>query len=162
MHSSRRTRKSPRVSGRRKGQKILLIHGHDEKNVLRLQKFILEHWKDCTLITLSDLPAQGRTIIEKFEWEAKDAVFALALMTPDDIVRNGNSRYRQARPNLHFELGWVYGRLGRSRVCILFKRGTKLPSDLEGINRFDFTKNVRDVFEQLQTELESAGMLKSA
>lgn len=159
MGTRRRIHNSvPSCSG---GTKVLLIHGRDELNVLRLEKLIREHG-ECHVVTLSDLPARGRTIIEKFEEEANGAVFAMALLTPDDSVTFAGRKYQQARPNVLFELGWVYGRLGRSRVCIVFKRGTYLPSDLDGINRIDFGENVLEVLPQLRTELESAGMLKSA
>ena len=81
-------------------------------------------------------------------------------MTPDDLVEFEEHRYRQARPNVYFELGWAYRYLGRSRVCILVKKGTQMPSDLHGINRLDFEKNVMEVAHQLQSELESSGIIK--
>ena len=144
----------------RRKPKILLIHGSDQLNVLLLEKFIVSRWR-CTVVILNDLPGCGRTIIEKFEQEAKGAIFALALFTPDDFVRFKGRSYRQPRPNVTLELGWAYGTLGRARVCILFKKGTRLPSDLHGINRIDFVESVLEVSYQLQTELESTGELKS-
>jgi predicted nucleotide-binding protein len=160
IDSGRRNRKPPRAAARR-NRKILLIHGHDDANVTRLLSLIRGFWR-CTVETLSDLPAQGRTIIEKFEQVAEGAGFVVALLTPDDVVRSHGKRYQQARPNVMLELGWAYGRLGRSRVCLLSKKGTELPSDLHGINRIDFRENVLDVWLKLQLELESAGMLKKA
>lgn len=159
MDNRRRTTR-PSLASNDGGPKILLIHGRDELNVLRLEKLIRDQWH-CRVVTLSDLPARGRTIIEKFEEEAEGAVFAMALLTPDDSVEFAGKKYRQARPNVTFELGWAYSRLGRARVCIVFKKGTYLPSDLNGINRIDFADNVLDVSSQLRAELESAGMLKS-
>jgi predicted nucleotide-binding protein len=157
MDSGRRTRKPPRAAERRK-RKILLIHGRDGQNVSRLVRLIRDLWH-CSVVVLSDLPARGRTIIEKFEEAARGTGFVIALLTPDDAVQFGGKRYHQPRPNVILELGWAYGRLGRSRVCILYKEGTHLPSDLHGINRIDFSENVLDVWPQLQLELESAGML---
>jgi len=152
-------RKPPRAVRRR--PRVLVIHGHDELNLLRLKEAIRETLR-CIPVLLSDKPALGRTIIEKFEEIATDVVFAVALLTPDDRIGIENKQYFQARPNVLFELGWLYARLGRSRVSILFRRGAELPSDLDGVNRFDFTDNVLDVLPQLKAELQSIGMLKSA
>lgn len=161
MGSTRRRNRKPPHPARRGNTKILLIHGRDELNLLRLEKLLREH-SHCPLVLLSDLPPQGQTIIEKFERAARGAGFAITLLTPDDSVQFDGKKYQQARPNVTFELGWAYGRLGRSRVCILYKKGTQLPSDLHGINRIDFSENVADVWPQLQAELKSAGMLKKS
>lgn len=156
MNKISRNRKPGRPSRRK--PKVLLIHGSDQLNVLLLEKLIVSLWR-CTVVILNDLPGCGRTIIEKFEQEARGAIFAMALLTPDDFVRFKGRSYRQPRPNVTLELGWAYGRLGRSRVCILFKKGTHLPSDLHGVNRIDFVESVLEVSHQLQVELESTGEL---
>jgi predicted nucleotide-binding protein len=52
-----------------------------------------------------DEPGKGRTLIEKFEEEARDAVFAFALLTPDDVIKTEKVEYIQPRPNVIFELG---------------------------------------------------------
>jgi predicted nucleotide-binding protein len=77
-------------------------------------------------------PGKGRTLIEKFEQEAQRAVFAFAILTPDDWVSLDEVEYAQARPNVVFELGWFFGRLRREKVCILLQRGTRIHSDLDG------------------------------
>lgn len=94
-------------------------------------KMIEKRW-DLNPIILRDQPAKGRTLIEKFEQEAINVAYAFAIFTPDDIVRTQPGEYLQARPNVIFELGWFYSKLGWGKVCILFKRGTKIHSDLEG------------------------------
>jgi predicted nucleotide-binding protein len=106
--------------------------------------------------------------------------FAFALMTPDDQVRIDlgkpdardyydhpavqelrrlGQQYAQARPNVIFELGWMYGLLGRDRVCILFKEGTQIYSDLEGIERFVFKQSVNEVTLEIERELKASGLL---
>ena len=67
--------------------------------------------------------------------------------------------YNQARPNVIFELGWFYGRLGRDRVCILYRKGTSIPSDLGGIGRGEFTDSVEEKIIEIEAELEAAGLL---
>lgn len=41
--------------------------------------------------------------------------------------------YDRARQNVILELGYFFGRLGRKRVCALYKAGVELPSDVSGI-----------------------------
>lgn len=138
---------------------VFIVHGHDEANVLRLQRLIKERF-GLKPIVLMDEPSAGETVIEKFERVASHSAFCIVLMTPDDQVgMAGNSR-GQARPNAIFELGWFYGRLGRSRVCIVLKRGTSIHSDLAGIVRLEFIERVDETVMELERELAQAGLLK--
>jgi predicted nucleotide-binding protein len=139
---------------------VFIVHGHDELNLLRLKEMLRDKWA-LDPIVLSRKPGKGRTLIEKFEGEAKGASFALALLTPDDFIASDNGEYAQARPNVIFELGWFYGRLGRERVCILLREGTKIHSDLDGISRIVFKDTVEDVASQVESELVAGGVLPS-
>lgn len=105
-------------------RRVFVIHGHDELNTLRLQNMLIDHFK-LEVIVITAKPGQSRPIIEKFEEHAKHCTFALALFTPDDLVVKHDEEYRQARPNVIFETGWFVGRLGKERVIILLKEGTK-------------------------------------
>lgn len=138
---------------------IFIIHGHDELNLLRLKEIVRDRWK-LDPVVLAKQAGKGRTLIEKFEDEAKRACFALALLTPDDIVTCENSEYAQARPNVIFELGWFYGRLRRDRVAIVFKKGTKIHSDLDGISRIEFNDSVDEVVPEIERELLEIGVLE--
>lgn len=59
-----------------------------------------------------------------------------------------------------FELGWFYGRLGRGRVCILSKKGTRIHSDLAGISYIEFDNLVDEKIQEIDRELISGGMLE--
>ena len=118
--------------------KVFIIHGHDAVALEQLQKTLKGIWNLETII-LKDEPGTGRTLIEKFEEEAKRTSYAFAIITPDDTIRIPDTEYFQARPNVIFELGWFYGNLGRNKVCILFKKGTTMHSDLDGISRIEFS-----------------------
>jgi predicted nucleotide-binding protein len=140
-------------------REVFLIHGHDEVNLRLLEVLLGERWGLSATI-LGDQPGQGRTIIEKFEDEAARAAYAIALLTPDDIIDTPDGGYAQARPNVVFELGWFFARLGRNRVCILFKKGTRLHSDLDGISRVEFSERVDQVALPLEAELRAAGLVE--
>ena len=139
-------------------RRILVIHGRDELNLLRLKELIRDRW-NLDVVTPGVIPALGKTIIEKFEGAAADAVGAIVLLTPDDLVTFGGRRYHQARPNVYLELGWAYHRFGRRRIYLLCQQGTTVPSDLAGINRIDFRENVLDVAQALEAAFEAVGML---
>jgi predicted nucleotide-binding protein len=137
---------------------VFIIHGHDELNLLRLRQLLKQRWA-LDSVVLKEKPGKGRTLIEKFEEEALVATFALALLTPDDVVSATDSEYPQARPNVIFELGWFYGRLGREKVCILLGRDTKIHSDLDGISRINFRESVEETTTEIETELKAAGLV---
>ncbi len=144
-------------------RRIIIVYGHDETNLLRLEKMLEERF-GLELVTLRSRPGKGRTLIEKFEEEAYPCAFAFVLMSPDDQVQiSGKGRklkYAQARPNVLFEMGWLYRHLNRDRVCILFKRGTKIHSDLEGVERIEFKRSVEEVVTQIERELGAAELLR--
>jgi predicted nucleotide-binding protein len=137
---------------------VFIVHGHDEVNLLRLRSLLKDRFALVPVI-LMDEPSVGQTIIEKFERAATEAAFCLVMMTPDDQVSSRQGQATQARPNVIFELGWFYGRLGRSRVCILAKRGTSVHSDLSGIVRIEFIENVEEAIHSLEKELRQAGLV---
>jgi predicted nucleotide-binding protein len=118
----------------RAGHRIFLVHGHDELALHETGRF-LEKLRQDVLI-LREQPSRGRTIIEKFE-DYSDVGFAIVLLTPDDKggVNAGpvdEQRFR-ARQNVIFEFGYFIGRLGRNRVCALYKAGVEIPSDYSGV-----------------------------
>lgn len=143
---------------RRISNAVFIVHGHDELNLLRTNELLRERWA-LEPIVLSGQPGKGRTIIEKFEDEAQRASFAFVLLTPDDVIQKDETDYSQARPNVIFELGWFYGRLGRERVCILYKEGTRIHSDLDGVSRVQFKESVAESMAEIETELVEAGLL---
>jgi predicted nucleotide-binding protein len=146
------------VPNRTATRTVFIIHGHDELNLLRLEKLLKERW-NLSVIILKEKAGKGRTIIEKFENEATQATFAFALMSPDDVVQLPNNEYSQARPNVIFELGWFYGRLGRERVCILLKVGTRIHSDLGGISRIQFNDSVEESTADIERELKAGELI---
>ncbi len=116
------------------GNKIFLVHGHDEAALHEVARF-LERLKQEVII-LREQPNQGKTIIEKFENFASVG-FAIVLLTPDDRAGLRDSPYEtqkfRARQNVLLELGYFIGRLGRSRVCALHKGDIEIPSDYSGV-----------------------------
>jgi len=94
-------------------------------------------------VILEDQPNRGQTIIEKIESNTSVA-YAVVLLTPDDLgAMKGrvdlarqdllNVLQPRARQNAVFELGYLLGLLGRSRVAALYVDGVEMPSDYTGV-----------------------------
>ncbi len=142
------------------GEKLVfIIHGRDEANLLKLEKLVKDEWHLKPIVLMYE-PGKGRTLIEKFEEEARGAVFAFALLTPDDLIKTDREEYIQPRPNVAFELGWFYAQLDRKHVCILLRAGTHLHSDLDGISRIEFNRSVDEKVIEIRKELEAAGLIE--
>ena len=144
-------------------ERVFIVHGHDVENRLRLERLLKERF-GLEPVVLSHEPGAGRSLIEKLEDEIPKSAFAFVLMSPDDNVRvpgvDGTVvEYAQARPNVLFEMGWICGELGRRRMCILYRRGTNIHSDLAGVNRVEFTMNVEEALIGIERELDAAGLI---
>jgi predicted nucleotide-binding protein len=138
-------------------REVFVVHGHDEAAKETTARFL--EMLGLKPVILHEQPSQGRTIIEKFERHA-DVAFAVVLLTPDDI---GASKTRpedqqsRARQNVVFELGYFTGKLGRSKVCALYKEGLELPSDYQGVLYVQMTADGGWQL-RLAKELKAAGI----
>jgi len=147
-------------------KKVFVVHGHDtsakEGTARFLEKLRLQP------IILHEQPSSGRTIIEKFEMYSGDIAFAVILLTADDFggsVDNPTKSRPRARQNVILELGYFLGRLGRSRVCALYKGDVELPSDIQGVLYIPFdsegawkTKLAQE-FVQAKVPIELSGLV---
>lgn len=130
-NSSARPATSPQKST---SNQAFLVHGHDTAILEGTARF-LEKLGVSPLI-LHEQPDQGRTIIEKFV-DHSDVPFAVVLLTADDrggpLSAKPEAYMARARQNVLFELGYFIGRLGRNRVCALYREGVEIPSDYSGV-----------------------------
>ena len=125
------------------GRKVFVVHGHDDglkDTVARILTTL-----DLEAIILHEQPSKGRTLIEKFESNAEGVVFAVVLLTPDDMAHESGKDPKEAKPrprqNVIFELGFFLGKLGRDRVAALYKgEGIDIPSDYSGVAFIPFDK----------------------
>jgi predicted nucleotide-binding protein len=119
--------------------KVFVVHGHDGEAKESVARFLEKLGLDAVI--LHEQPNQGRTIIEKFEMSSSDVAFAVVLLTPDDFGSSAAkpSELRpRARQNVILELGYFLGRLGRRRVCAIYRGGVELPSDYQGVLYIEF------------------------
>jgi predicted nucleotide-binding protein len=99
----------------------------------------------------------GAGLPEKFETLANEADAAIALATPDDLPSRascGDSQAR-ARQNVWVEVGWFWGRRGRSRVMLLTRGAIEIPSDYAGVETFPYQNDPTELAPKLEIFLDS-------
>lgn len=120
-----------RASSDAGSRKVFVVHGHDEAARESAARFLSK--LDLTPVILHEQASEGRTVVEKLERHGEVA-FAIVLLTPDDVGGSDPNTLRpRARQNVVLELGYFVGRLGRERVCALYKGDLELPSDYMGV-----------------------------
>jgi len=145
-------------------KKVFVVHGHD----IELKNDVELFLKSINLepIVLHRQLDEGLTVIEKFE-KHSDVGYAIILLTPDDIgfpVKENDKpeanrliEYR-ARQNVIFEFGYFVGKLSRKNVCCIYKEGTQLPSDLNGLIYKPVNVSIEEVGLFIMKELKNAGL----
>ena len=116
------------------GDEVFIVHGHDDEAKETIARFVENLGIEATI--LHEQANRGQTIPEKFEEHADGAGFAIILLTPDDVGAlqdEANNLKPRARQNVVLELGYFWRGLGRERMCVLYKEGVELPSDIHGI-----------------------------
>ena len=111
-----------KTSPRTLGNDVFIVHGHDEGARNAVARFVEKLGLKASI--LDEQVNRGQTIIEKFEREASNAGFAIVLLTPDDVGAPKDHKDKlqpRARQNVILELGYFLHRLGRERVCVLYK-----------------------------------------
>ena len=105
------------------GAEVFIVHGRDNEAKQTVARFVEQFGIEATI--LHEKPSGGLTIIEKIEKYSDNAGFAIVLITPDDVGalkdKADDESNPRARQNVIFELGYFMGKLGRDRVCPLFK-----------------------------------------
>jgi len=143
-----------------KSKYVFIIHGRNEARRLELKDLL--HYFHIQSIVLQDNVGKGcQTLIDKFEYYANQCDFAFAIFTSDDNVKNNGEEYLQACPNICFEIGWFYAKLGKGKICILYQQDadSRLLSDLQGVSRLEFKSNIREVGIDIEKVLHAAGLI---
>ena len=115
------------VEKMKKKEEVFIIHG--KNNELKREVQLLLERIGIEGVVLHERADKGRTIIDKLIEEAEPVIYAIAILTPDDVV---DSVFR-ARQNVYLEAGYFLGKLGKSRVLLLKLGSIEIPSDLQGI-----------------------------
>jgi predicted nucleotide-binding protein len=135
MPTSIFTNKNPNIK-----KKVFIVHGRDNEAKQEVSRYIES--LGIEVIILHEQASGGRTIIEKIEYYANEAFFALVLYTACDKGRGCHETKvparNRARQNVIFEHGYLISKLGRKNVCALVKGEIETPNDISGIVYTDF------------------------
>jgi hypothetical protein len=85
-----------------------------------------------------DVFPAGHTTLASLMDEANKVDFAAFIFAPDDQVVSRSSEMQGPRDNVIFEAGLFGGILGMERSIIIYAKGAKLPSDLEGLTPINY------------------------
>ncbi|WP_096187290.1 TIR domain-containing protein [Evansella halocellulosilytica] len=143
-------------------KKVFIVHGRDKTALLETEGIL--NRVGLKPIVLNRMANSGLTLIEKFE-KYSEVSYAIVLLTPDDIgalyenapIESLNHKFR-ARQNVLFELGFFYGKLGRSKVCCILKSSVEKPTDIDGIAYIPYNQSVEEAEYALLKELKGANL----
>ena len=104
------------------------------------------------VIVLADEFAPTEPIPLKFERSAGSVDGAIALITPDDIgsLAGDPATAPRARENVWVEVGWFWGRRGRSKLLLLRRGGASIPSDLGNVENYEYTDSPEERAREIQ------------
>jgi predicted nucleotide-binding protein len=121
--------------------KVFIVHGHNDPLMYELSHYLQKARLD--VIIFREELKRSQTVPEKLFDLAKQAGFAVALLTADDWGGKWNTASLQprARQNVVFEMGLFIGMLGRRKVCAVYEPGIEWPSDIQGIQSVKYVKD---------------------
>ncbi len=139
--------------------KIFLVHGRDRSMRKNVEDYIKP--LDLEPVTLFKQANKGKTIIEKIEICVNECSYAIVLLSPDDYGQlKGDKELRpRARQNVILELGYMWGKLGRDKVAMLYRDNVEKPSDTDGTAYISYQRR-SGWRENLKKDLEVAGLIK--
>jgi len=138
--------------------KIFIAHGTDHGPRDDLADMLRTFGLKPVLFSKS--PDHSRSVIEKFEQSAEECEFAIILLAPDDkqvLDRKGRVNSR-ARQNVIFEMGWFFGRLGRSKTLLIYNGAIELPSDIGGVLYKRYANSVLELEDDIAKALKAGGV----
>lgn len=121
--------------------KLMIIHGRSPDRDL-LKQYLSPY--SGSVVVLSDEYGATEPIPIKFERYASSVDGAIALVTPDDfggLASAPEAPGPRARENVWVEVGWFWGRRGRSKLLLMTKGTVSMPSDLGGVEHVQYTES---------------------
>jgi predicted nucleotide-binding protein len=156
------------------GIKPIILHEQPSKGMTIIEK--LEEYSDVgfafILLTPDDLGVSEKQLMSninsfmKKDNPTKDQItdFITNINRPIGILLMSQIMElveNRARQNVIMEFGYFIGRLGRRKVCCLYKGDIELPSDMHGICYLHFSNSINEVKETIIEELKAAKLIPS-
>ena len=145
------------------GKQVFILSGADQNSTRKLERFLGDIGLRSILWPGSAIP--GITLIDQLEGQTEIG-YAFILLTPDEdvgpiepaeIVEPERTNESRLHPNVIFACGYLVGRLGRSRVCGLYRGDPVWPGDLIGLTLKEFKTSVGELKAELVEALQAVG-----
>lgn len=112
---------------------VFIIYSHQHSDMMReVKDFIREELGfEPKILDIADYTG---SVWKAFSEKSETCQKAVVLMADDDSVKdvNGNE-YKQARPNVFIELGYMIHKCGLENVTIVCSKNCNIPSDINGL-----------------------------
>lgn len=133
-----------------------IVHGWDAELKWETKNYI-QGVLGIPCVILHEQDGAGGTLIDKFERCAATSSLAIVLMSEADEGSSSGfvspDDQRRPRPNVLFEMGYFFARLGRERVLLLRKGDVLIHSDILGIEYIDVGNGVEAAGESIRRRL---------
>lgn len=112
---------------------VFIIYSHQHSDMMREVKEFIRDELGFEPRTLDISECTG-SIWDAFSEKSETCQKAVVLMAEDDSVKDANgNEYKQARPNVFIELGYMIHKCGLKNVTIVCSKGCNIPSDINGL-----------------------------
>lgn len=117
---------------------VFIIFSHQHSDMMReIKDFIREElgFEPKTL----DIAECTGSVWDAFSEKSEACQKAVVLMAEDDSVKDANgNEYKQARPNVFIELGYMIHKCGLKNVTIVCSKDCNIPSDINGLTSVQY------------------------
>lgn len=114
-------------------ENVFIVYSHQHRDMmLDVKEFINEElgFEPKTL----DISEFTGSVWDAFSKKSEECQKAVVLMSDDDLVRDScGKEYKQARPNVFIELGYMIHKCGLKNVTIICSQECTMPSDIGGL-----------------------------
>lgn len=114
-------------------ENVFIVYSHQNRAMmLEIKDFLKENlgFEPKTL----DIAEYTGSVWDAFIKKSAECQKAIVIMSDDDeVINTSGNTYKQARPNVFIELGYMIHKCGLNNVTIIYSENCSTPSDLNGI-----------------------------
>lgn len=115
-------------------ENVFIVYAHQDRYMMLDIKDFIENTLGFEPKTL-DISDYAGSVWDAFTSEVSNCEKAIVLMSEDDAVMTSDGkRYRQARPNVFIELGYMIHKCELKNVVIVYSGKCYVPSDIQGLS----------------------------
>ena len=114
-------------------ENVFIVYSHQNANIMREIKEFIREDLGFEPKTLNIAECTG-SVWSAFTEKSADCQKAIVLMSDDDEVTDADGEtYKQARPNVFIELGYLIHKCGLHNVTIVYSNDCKKASDIDNL-----------------------------